>query len=522
MNTQARTHLSLKNLSFALVGQFLSIIISVIARIVFVRTLSTEYLGLDGLFTNVISILSLVELGIGPALVYSLYKPIAEKDIELIKSLMKLYQKAYLIIGSLILLFGITVTPFIQFFIKDIPDIPYLHFIFLLFVCNAAITYFYSYKRSLIIADQRKYIDSTYRYSSFILLNIFQCIVLIMWKNFILFVICQLIFTLIENILVSRAANKLYPFLKHKNVAKLNRFVLKGIYKNVKAMAMHRIGTVIVLSTDNILISSYVGLVAVGLYSNYRLILAALNIVLIQFFEALKSSVGNFGVTESQKKTEKVFRKIFFMNFWLYGFAAVGLLCTMNPLIEIWLGKKFIFSMDIVLLIVIHFFLGGMRQAPLTFRDALGLYWYDRYKPIAESIINLVVSIILLKMMGISGIFLGTIFSLITTCFWVEPYVLYKYGFNLSSKSYFITYIKYTSATVLAGLISYGACNMLIGTTLLIFVSKILITITVTNTLYYLIFRKTEEYLYFKDLVIDVIQKLFLKKKLAQVKNFKI
>lgn len=519
MNNQARTHSSLKNLSYLMVGQILGISVSFIARIVFVRTLSVEYLGLDGLFTNIITILSLVELGIGPALVFSLYKPIAENNIELIKSLLKLYQKAYLVIGTLIILLGITVAPFIHYFIKDMPAIPYIHFIFILFVLNSAVTYFYSYKRSLIIADQRKYIDATYRYGGFILLNIVQCIVLITWKNFILFVICQLILNIVENILASRTADKLYPFLKSKKVARLNKAFIKGIYKNVKAMAMHRMGNVVVLSTDNILISSFVGLVAVGLYSNYRLILTALNIVLMQFFEAVKSSVGNFGVTESKARTTEVFKKIYFMNFWLYGFASVGILCTINPLIELWLGEKFIFSMEIVLLIVIHFFLDGMRRASLTFRDALGLYWYDRYKPVAESLINLIGSIMLLKIMGIGGIFLGTIISIVTTCFWVEPYVLYKHGFQISSKAYFIAYAKYLLTTVTAAMISYGFCELLPETNVLVLVTKITISIVVTNLIFFIMFRKSEEFLYFKGLIFEVIGKAVFKKKFPEVKN---
>ncbi len=521
MNNQARTQSTLKNLSYVMVGQVLGIIVSIIARIIFVRTLSAEYLGLDGLFTNIITVLSLVELGIGPALVFSLYKPIAEKNIELIKSLLKLYQRAYLIIGSLIILFGIIVAPFIHYLIKDMPDMPHIHFIFVLFVLNAAVTYFYSYKRSLIIADQRKYIDATYRYGGFILLNIVQCTVLIIWKNFIFFVICQLIFNIVENILASRTADKLYPFLKSKNVAPLNKEVIKGIYKNVKAMAMHRMGSVVVLSTDNILISSFVGLLAVGLYSNYRLILTALNIVLMQFFEAAKSSVGNLSVLESKARTREVFNKIYFMNFWLYGFASVGILCNLNPLIELWLGKKFVFSMEIVLLIIIHFFLEGMRRASLTFRDAMGLYWYDRYKPVAEALINLAASIILLKIMGIGGIFLGTILSILTTGFWIEPYILYKNGFKSSSKSYFIAYSKYLSSVVLAASLSYGICALLPETTFFILAAKIFISTAVTNLLFYFLFRKSDEFQYFRELTIEIIRKTVLKKRrLPDAKTF--
>lgn len=222
---------SMVNLVFAITGQSLGLLISFFARIVFIQILGKEYLGLNGLFTNILSLLSLVELGIGPAITYSLYKPLAHKDISKVKSLMRLYKKAYITIGILILILGLLMMTFLEVFIKTIPDIPYIHLIFFLFVLNSAISYFYSYKRALIISDQKRYIATIYRYSFFILLNIIQIFMLYLTQNFILFLICQILVTLAENIVVSKKADKLYPYLKEKISKRLIKKHLKKLLK---------------------------------------------------------------------------------------------------------------------------------------------------------------------------------------------------------------------------------------------------------------------------------------------------
>lgn len=491
-----RTKSSLINLFFANLGQSLGLLISFFARIVFIQILGVEYLGLNSLFTNILSILTLVELGIGPAIAFSLYKPLADKDIEKVKSLMKLYKKAYISIGLIILILGVSFTPFLDIFIKAIPGIPNMHLIFMLFVINVAISYFYSYKRSLIISDQKRYIATIYRYSFFIILNIIQIIILYLTRNFVLFLLCQIVATLIENIMVSNKADKLYPYLKESNVQKVDQSTLKQISKNVRAMLVHKLGGVVVNSTDSIIISKFVGLVQLGLYSNYQLITNALNIVTTQVFSSITASVGNLGATEKDDKKRFIFNVVFFLNFWIYGFIAICLIVLVNPFIELWIGKKYVLSTIVVSIIIFNFYLYGMRKGVLTFRDALGIYWYDRHKPIFESIINLVASLILVKQVGLVGVFIGTTISTLTTCFWVEPYVLYKYGLRSPVSPFFIRYLVYFIVTVSTCFITLGLTNIFNEVNLKNFILQLIICIVVPNGVFVALFHRTKEFKY--------------------------
>ncbi|PGZ91709.1 hypothetical protein [Bacillus sp. AFS029533] len=509
-----RIRSSIINLIFAMGGQIVGLLVSFFARIVFIQVLGTEYLGLNGLFTNILSILSLVELGIGPAMTFSLYKPLAEKDTEKVKSLMGLYKKAYICIGIIVLLIGFSLTSFLEIFIKKIPNIPHIHLIFLLFVINTSISYFYSYKRSLIITDQKRYIATIYRYSFFILLNIVQIIILYLSHNFLLFLICQLIATFVENVVVSKKADKLYPYLKEKKIQKVDRPTFDQITRNIRAMVAHKLGGVVVNSTDSLIISKFVGLVGVGLYSNYQLIINALNLVTSQVFTSIIASVGNLGATETNDKKIHIFNVVFFMNFWIFGFISICLVVLINPFIELWIGKHFVLKTSIVLVLILNFYLSGMRQGVLTFRDALGIYWYDRHKPIFESIINLVGSLLLVKQYGMLGVFMGTTISTVTTCLWVEPYVLYKYGFKSSVLPFFRRYILYTIITILTGIITLALTNVFRNITIINFIIQLIVCLVVPNVIFWLLFRRTDEYSYLYNVINNLIF-IKLKKKMG-------
>lgn len=503
-----RTNSSIKNLIVAFGGQFAGIIISFIARLVFIRILTKEYLGLNGLFSNILSILSLVELGIGPAMTYSLYKPLAEKNIEKLKSLMRLYKKMYIIIGSVILVLGILLTPFLKYFIDEMPNTKEnISYIYILFVVNTAISYFYTYKRSLIISDQKRYLATLYRYGFYLLLNITQIIILIITKNYILFLVAQIIFTFLENFFLSIKADKLYPFLKQKNIKKLEKKETDSIKKNVTAMVAHKVGGVIVNSTDNLFISKFVGIAAVGMYSNYYLITNALTTVIAQVFSSIVASVGNLCVTADKKKQNDIFSKVFFINFWIYGFASICLYVLFNSFIKIWVGSDYLFTMTTVSIIVINFYLTGMRKTVLTFRDAMGLYWYDRFKPALEVILNIVASIILAKFMGVTGIFIGTAISTIFSCFWLEPYILYKYGLKENVRYYFVEYAKYLVLTIIAGIATYIVVNLIKGDNLSCFIIKAIICTIIPNLIFVLFTFKTKEFKYYKDLVKNIFNK---------------
>jgi O-antigen/teichoic acid export membrane protein len=505
---------TIRNIIVAFSGQFLGIIITFIARTVFVHTLSAEYLGVNGLFTNILSMLSLAEMGFGTAIIYSMYKPLADKDEKKIRGLMEFFSATYKKIGLIILIIGLLLTPFLNVLIKDTPNIPHLTFIYILYLLNTVSTYFFAHKRTIITADQKEFISSIYRYSFVLITNITQIIILIVTKNFILFLVVQVILKLVENVLVANKANSLYPYINTSDKIELDQETKNTIFRNVRAMVYHRFGGVIVNGTDNILISSFVGLKWVGLYSNYFLIISAINTIISQVFTSMTASVGNLNALENKEKTEKVFQSIFFTNFWLYGFSSIALWILINPFINLWLGSEYVFSDEIVFLIIVNFYLKGMRRTTLIFRDSMGLFWHDRYKSIFESLVNIVVSIILAKKYGIAGVLIGTLMSTLTTCFWIEPYVLYKYGFKSNIMKYFKKYGFYTFGFIIAGVITYIISLLLISqNTISSFVLLLCLTIIIPNIMFYIFFKNTNEFNYIINLTKSLIGKIKEKSK---------
>lgn len=503
----SRSKKSIKNFIYALVGQSLGLIVSFISRIVFIKILGSEYLGLNGLFTNILTVLSLAELGIGEAITFSLYKPLADDDREKCAMLMQFYKKTYICIGLIILVVGISITPLLPFLIKDIPNIEYINIIYILFVINTSFSYFYSYKRNLIIADQKRYIATFFRYLFYVILNVTQMIFLLINHSYFIFLILQITFTIIENLCISVKANKMYPYLKNKNSTRLDKKSKNEIVKNTKAMMMHRIGSVVVNSTDNLLLSAFSGLSVVGIYSNYYLIINALNLVFGQFFNSLTASVGNLIASEDKNKQYDIFKKIDFLNFWIYSFSSICLLCLLNNFIEVWLGKEYVFSYSIIIIIIINFYVNGMRKTILMFKDAAGLFYQDRWKSIIEAIINLIVSIILVIKYGAIGVFIGTFVSSITTCLWVEPFVLYKYCFDKNVKNYFKQYIMRFILTVSLASCMYFICSFSPFNIYISLILNGLLCAVIINFLYWIFYHNTEEYKYVKSEIFNKILK---------------
>lgn len=503
----SRTSNTVKNIKFALAGQMLGILISLVSRKVFVMFLSAEYLGLNGLFSNILSMLALAELGVGAAIVYSLYKPIAEENFSEIKSIMRLYKTIYTTVGVFILVAGCALTPFLQFFIRDMPDIPNIRLIYLIYVVNSATSYFFTYKRSLIIANQKWHIVTTYHYGLFFILNVVQMVVLWLTSNFIFYLLLQAANTLLENILLSRKANRLYPFLRETDVPPLPCEIKAEIKRNVFAMVFHKVGGVIVFSTDNILISKLVGLTAVGIYSNYMMIRQALNTVTGLVFQSVSASFGNLNAQNSNKRTLEIFHIINFVGAWIFGFCLICLIVLINPFISLWLGNGYLFSTSIVLWFSLAFYVSGMRTACLTVREVMGLFWYDRYKPMFEVSINLIASVILGRKFGVAGILAGTVISTMTTCFWVEPLVLYRYGLHAPVRTFFVRYGIYTLITVLAGAVTIVLCKFTPPFGIMEFGAKLAVCAVVPNAIFTVCYFRTSEFKHLLSIAMDMIRK---------------
>ncbi len=492
-----RTEYSVRNTSVGMISSVAAMLIGYVLRVVFTHTMSESYVGLNGLFTDIVSILSFSELGIGTAIMYALYRPVAEGDIEKQKSLMKLLRNFYMIVVALVAVLGCALMPFMRFIVKDYSDVGHLTLIYILYLVNTACTYLLVYKKAMLDAQQKMYIGVLIQTISWILQDVFKIIALLVWHNFILFLVIGIVFTLLGNIVISVAANRAYPYLKDKDVKPLPREEKKRIFTNIRAMMMHKLGDVVVNNTDNLILSSFVGLLSVGSYSNYYLVLASIRQVMSQVFQGITASVGNLGVMEDEKQVESVFDIALFLGQWMSGVVFICLFELLAPFVALSFGEKYLFSKGIVFVLCLNFYLNGLQNAVRTFKDSMGLFWYDRYKAIVQAALNIVISLILVKYMGVIGVFLGTTISMVLTTFWVEPYVLYKHGFKTSCRKYFIRLVIYAALMAVVALITDFVCGIAVRSIENLYVEifvRLLICVVVSDVLFVLIYFWTDNF----------------------------
>ena len=440
--------------------------------------------------------MALSELGVGTAITYALYKPIAEGDIEKQKSLMLLYRKFYRLVACVVLVGGLMVIPFMDVLIKNQPKVDHLILIYLLYLANSVISYLLIYKKTLIDAHQLSYIGEVYQMICIVIQDVLQIVVLLTTHNFMLFLIIYIVCTLANNISVSVKANRLYPYLRDKNIQPLEKTEQKSIFKNIRAMLMHKIGDVVINNTDNLMLSAMVGILSVGCYYNYYLVIGSIHQLLNQVFRGITASVGNLGVTEDRFRVRRIFESSFFVGQWIYGFASICLFELLNPFVEISFGKNYLFPISVVFVLCLNFFMTGMRQATLVFRDSLGLFWFDRYKSLIGAILNLILSILLAYRYGTIGVFLGTLISALLTSFWVEPWILYRHSLKVSVKSYFGRYLVYTCITATAGYLTDFLCRQVTGNVWSVLGIRLLICMVVPNIIFLLCYRKTKEFIF--------------------------
>lgn len=294
MNQKTRTEYSVLNMLTGLGGYFLNTVIGYICRIIFVRCLAAEYLGINGLFSNILSMLSLVELGIGSAMGYALYQPLAKDDKEKITSLMALYKKSYNIIGIVVALLGIMMIPLLQYIIvKPQQIVENIYIIYLVYLFNTASSYFFSYRSALLIAAQKNYIVSGVNYAITTIVSIIQIPILLITQNFMIYLICQSIGVFINNVIVSMWAKHDYPYIEKKNVKPITKKEKRQMAVNIKALTINKIAAMLVNNTDNIVITYFNGLISTGVISNYTLLTGTLGSITSQLFNGITASVGN-------------------------------------------------------------------------------------------------------------------------------------------------------------------------------------------------------------------------------------
>jgi O-antigen/teichoic acid export membrane protein len=508
MNNRSRIFNSIRNIAVSTLIQVLTLILSFISRTLFIKYLGSEYLGINGLYTNILSVLSLAELGMGTSIIYALYKPLAENNTEKLAELMNFYKTAYRVIALIVATVGSALIPFLSFFIKTDSVIPHFRLYYILFLANSVCSYLFIYKSSIINADQRYYITKTNTFIFDLLRNVLQIVLLILTHNYILYLVIQIICTLGGNISIAIKANKRYPFLKNKK-AKLPSDEKHKIFDNIKSVFVYKLGGVILNNTDNILISKIIGTICVGLYSNYILVVNAIETFTTLLFSSMTGSIGNLNATSSRKESLDVFESLNFMRFWIFGFCSIAFLSLLDSFVVLWLSTDYRLEHIVIVAIAFNVYVKGMSFSTSDFRDTTGMFRQTKYIFLFTAALNLILSIILGLKIGLSGILFATGISRILTNVWYEPVVMYKQYFKQSSVKYFMRQILYFILTFVAYIPVYFFNKLIPEVTFVHFIYRVIFTAIVPNVIFLLATFKLKEFQYLKDKI-----KLIFSKKL--------
>lgn len=501
MEKNTRTLNSLKSVITGVGGQALTFLLQFVNRIVLINTIGVEYLGISGLFTSVITILSIGELGIGTAICYALYKPLAQGDTKKICAIMNLLKNAYRIVGVSIAAFGVIFYPFLPYFMKGTTDLVNVDIVYALYIADSAFSYFFfAYKSALLQADQKKYVVNIIGNIASVATIALRTLVLAITKSYIAYMVVQTVGNISKSLAGALAVNKRYPYLREGKKEKLSTAERKDIFKNLFALALNRISLTLMNSTDNLIIANRISMIVVGFYSNYALITNAITQLVKSIFSAFTASIGNLFAGEDKQKSEFIFRCLNFLNFWVYGFCAVCLFNLFNPFIALVWGKDMVFDELTVLIIVLNFLTEGLQNAVMSYKDACGIFWQGRYRPLASVIINIVLSVVLANVMGVAGIFLGTIISRFVTTWWFDARLVHRYAFGISPKKYYIRYFASLLRVCLVGGVIYFATLPLAAYgNLALFAVRLFACVIGVNVIFWLRFRKSEEFIYLFD-----------------------
>ena len=471
MKKNSRTANSAKNLTASLLSQGLYILLKFLNRTVFISTLGKSYLGISGLFSDILTMLSLTELGLDTAINFKLYKPLAENDTQRVRVLMKFYRYAYTVVGISMLVLGSVLIPLLPSLIKDYATLEPLGInpvlIFLLYLLQSATSYLFFASRSAIIkADQKEYIVTLTNLISQIALNIVQIAVLLTLKNFTLYVLLTIVFGIGQNLVNALIAKRKYPEEFAHTSENISKSELKDTFKDLGAVFASKINTVALKATDNIVLSAFVGLATVGLYSNYLLFYTTIKTLLQRVYNATKASMGNLFAQEKTEKKYKFFKLMNYISILLYGTCAVGIAVVADEFIECWIGKEYIIAQPLSIFIGIEIIFMGIKQNLTQIRNVAGLFRQMWFRPLLGVIINVGLSIGLVQFMGIYGVILGTISADVLTNFLLDPKVIYKYGLDdiKPVSDYYKRNIRYLFELTVVGLIDMLVCrNFLVG-----------------------------------------------------------
>jgi len=505
-----RTRNTIYNIIASMGIKLLTILLQMVSRIVFVQVLAVEYLGINGLFANILSLLSLADLGMNTAMTYSLYQPLAENNTVKITQLISFFKKIYSGIAFAVSSVGIMLVPFIKYIVNLEEPLEYLEVYYLLFLMNSVFSYLCVYKTTLLVADQKEYlfgkVRAIYQIVNFVAINL--C--LLVFKNYILYLLIGNICRLIENIIENRLVTKKYSYLNNSELP-LDKDEKRKIFDNVKSLFLYKFSSIIQGNTDSILISVMIGTITVGYYSNYLLIINGIVVLITTIFSAFKSGIGNLLASETSNEHKYIlFKSLGLLSSWLTLFCGMTLLVTFNDLISLMFGGDYIINIEIVVVIIINFYTSNVRQAIWAYRETTGIFSQTKFITLVTAILNLVFSITLGIYIGLFGIVLATIIARLLYAWWREPQILFWHCFKRSPSEYYKKYIFNFLFFIVNSIVIYSVCDLIIIDNLVInLIVKVCICICGYNVVYALVYWKTEEFRFLLNKLQQIVQKNF-------------
>lgn len=491
----SRTKKTLRNILAAVSLKILQIILPFIGRTIIIRRLGTEYVGLSSLFNSIIGVLSLAELGVGSALVYAMYQPVQEKNKEKICQILSFYKKAYWAIGALVLAAGTSAAPFLKALIKEgtYPEQINLYYIYFAYLINTVVTYLiYAYKASLLDVHQMGAAGSRVKFKMLLIQYFVQIVLLISTGSYYVYITVLPVCTVITCVMIGKIADRYFP--DYVPEGKLEAEEKKSVVDNVKALFIYKIGSVVLNSADNIIISWYFGARVLGVYNNYYYIIASLFSLLLAVGAAILPGIGNSMVSESREKNYNDFSMFSFGYNWMIGWCAVCLVCLMQPFMSLWTGKDNLLPFGCVVLLGIYFFAFRVGDVVGWYKDAVGLWRADRYRPVISSVLNLFLNILLIRRIGLYGVVLSTIAALMTVSYPVAAKILLNY-FGQGAKKYFIRQAVHFTLILASGCITYRICILFEHENyFIILIVRLLICIFVPNTLLFILSARDKRF----------------------------
>ena len=489
-----RTKNATRNIAVGMILKIYQLLVPFIIRTVMIHMLGMEYLGLNSLFTSILQVLNLAELGVGSAMVFSMYKPIAEDDSATINDLMKLYQVYYRIIGMIILVVGVGLTPFIPKLIKS--DIPQGLNIYILYFLNLAATvlsyWLFAYKNCLLTAHQRNDVISKVTIATNTAMYLGQILVLVLLKNYYVYLIIALLGQILLNICTAKASNKMFP--EYQPSKSFNKELSKGINHRIRDLFTSKVGEIIVNSADSIVISAFLGLTILASYNSYFYILSAILSFVTLFLQACTAGIGNSLITETIEKNYKDLKKMTLMVVWVAGFCSCCLMCLYQPFMKLWIGEDNILSVGCVVCFVIYFFFRCLNQLFVMYKDAAGMWHEDRFRPLTTALANLALNLILVQFIGIYGVLLSTVISTLAIGMPWIIHNLFTVIFHRAPKKFIRNLLFYIFISTISVGISYFVCEQLSFEGILTIIVRLIICCCIPNFIYLIAYRKTEEF----------------------------